>query len=202
VRTPHEAEKLQAYFIAVGQAIGITVKTIISDGSQPVGRGIGPALEAVDVLAVLRNAPDAPQDLKAHALVLAGNLLEMSGEYADGAGMDAAAVLLESGRAYKKFIAICEAQGGFRDPVVSPFRFDVLSEADGTVSAVDNRAMAKVAKLAGAPKSQGSGVLFLSPLGKKIVTGDVLFSIFAASQGELDYAVAYLKDVPHIIMLA
>lgn len=34
------------------------VRALLSDGTQPVGRGIGPALEAHDVLAVLQCAPD------------------------------------------------------------------------------------------------------------------------------------------------
>jgi thymidine phosphorylase len=201
VRSQHEAQKLQAYFIAVGQAIGITAKIIISDGSQPVGRGIGPALEAIDVLGVLRNEDEAPQDLKAHAIALAGSLLEMSGNYAPGLGIVEAIRLLESGLAYQKFMAICLAQGGFTEPVLGKFRFDVLSETAGIVKSVDNRAIAKVAKLAGAPKAHGAGVYYLAPLGRRIAKGDLLYTIFSESKGELDYALAYLQEVSNMISI-
>jgi thymidine phosphorylase len=43
----------------VGSAIGLQVSLRITDGEQPVGRGIGPALEARDVLAVLQGTPEA-----------------------------------------------------------------------------------------------------------------------------------------------
>ncbi|GAH02807.1 unnamed protein product, partial [marine sediment metagenome] len=47
------------------------VCVVYSDGCQPVGNGIGPALSAHDVLKVLQNAKDAPQDLRERALNLA-----------------------------------------------------------------------------------------------------------------------------------
>jgi thymidine phosphorylase len=64
VRTNEQALKLQYYFKAVSDAIGIRTETVITDGTQPVGRGMGPTLEAMDVLAVLKNQADAPPDLK------------------------------------------------------------------------------------------------------------------------------------------
>ena len=57
---------------------------VLTDGSQPVGRGIGPALEARDVLAVLRCEPNAPQDLRQRAVALAGALLELAGAAPQG----------------------------------------------------------------------------------------------------------------------
>lgn len=54
VRSHEEALKLKYYFEVVGEAIGLKVIVLITDGSQPIGRGIGPALEALDVLAVLK----------------------------------------------------------------------------------------------------------------------------------------------------
>jgi thymidine phosphorylase len=64
VRSHEEALKLKYYFEVVSEAIGLRITVLITDGSQPVGRGIGPALEALDVLAILNNELDAPQDLK------------------------------------------------------------------------------------------------------------------------------------------
>ena len=59
---------------------------MLSDGAQPVGRGIGPALEARDVLQVLRNDPDAPADLADRACLIAGALLELTGKAPSGTG--------------------------------------------------------------------------------------------------------------------
>jgi thymidine phosphorylase len=86
VRSHLEALKLKYFFSVVGMALGIDIKVVITDGSQPVGVGVGPGLEAKDVLKVLRNTRDAPQDLKEHALILAGTLLELGGKAAGERG--------------------------------------------------------------------------------------------------------------------
>ena len=64
VRTNESAFHLQKQLEQVGYAIGLKVNAIITDGSQPVGKGIGPALEAHDVLSVLRNSPSCSLALK------------------------------------------------------------------------------------------------------------------------------------------
>jgi len=201
VRTQEEAERLRSYMKTVGNEIGLKVDALITDGSQPVGNGIGPALEAMDVLSVLRNEVNAPNDLKNRSIMLAGALLELSGKTAKGNGIEEASKILAGGFAYKKFMAICEAQGGFTEPQLAPYRFDVLADSVGIVSSVDNRNLARVAKLAGAPKAPSAGILYHSPLGKRVTTGDLLFSIYAESKGELEYATEYLQSINPLISL-
>jgi thymidine phosphorylase len=107
VRSGAAAQSLAASLTAVGAALGLQVRVIETDGRQPVGRGIGPALEAMDVLAVLQRRADAPQDLRERALVLAGAVLEMAGRAAAGGGLALATRTLDSGQAVAKFLAIC-----------------------------------------------------------------------------------------------
>jgi thymidine phosphorylase len=193
--------RLQYYFKAVSEALGFYAEIIITDGSQPVGKGIGPSLEAMDVLAVLENKPDAPSDLKERAITLAAALLKMSGKYVAGTETAVAKSILEKGDAFKKFKAICQAQGGFKEPVFANYKFDVCASQEGTVKFVDNRKLARIAKLAGAPKSPAAGVLYNAPLGKKIKINDLLFSIYAESQGELEYAKEYLNSLNQLIVI-
>jgi thymidine phosphorylase len=201
VRSQEEALKLQYYFKAVGEAIGLHVEIIITDGKQPVGKGIGPSLEAMDVLAVLQNVPGCPKDLKERAVQLAGALLELSGKYPKGSGNKEALSILETGKAWEKFQAICQKQGGFKKPQYANYKHDVLSEKEGIVRAIDNRKLARVAKLAGAPKSPSAGILFLAPLGKKVTKGQVLYVIYAEAEGELEYAIDFMKSNNNIISI-
>lgn len=194
VRSTNKAKQLQSHFEAVGKQIGLQVKVMLTDGSQPVGKGIGPSLEAMDVLSVLRNEQTLPKDLKERSVQLAGTLLELSGKYPKGSGNKEALNILETGKALAKFQAICEKQGGFREPQYAKHKHEVLSEKEGIVKAIDNRKLALVAKLAGAPKSPSAGILFLSPLGKKISKGEVLFTVYAEAKGELEYAIDYMKN--------
>lgn len=201
VRTNEEALKLQYYFKAVSEALHIHVEVVITEGIQPVGRGIGPSLEAMDVLAVLRNDSHAPADLKERAIALSATLLKLSGKYAAGTEYSVAKAILESGEAYQKFRQICLSQGGFREPVYAPYSYQVLATTRGTVKVIDNRKLARIAKLAGAPRSVSAGVLYNAPLGMVIKPGDLLFTIYAESQGELDYAKEYLNSLTSLIII-
>ena len=88
VRSMEMAKKLQNHMETVGNAIDLNVKVIITDGLQPVGYGIGPTLEAIDILNVLKNEENAPKDLKERVMLLAGELLELSGKVEKGKGME------------------------------------------------------------------------------------------------------------------
>jgi thymidine phosphorylase len=201
VRTQQEAESLSHLFEEIGYAIGLHVKVMITDGSQPIGIGIGPALEAKDVLSVLKNDKDAPEALKEKSLQLAAVLLELSGKSALGKGYSDCKTILESGRAFQKFRAICLAQGAFQVPNTAPIIHPIFADAPGIVTQIDNRKLARVAKLAGAPDAPTAGIKFLAPLGKKIETGDLLFEIHAESNGELNYSLEYLKAEDHVLVI-
>lgn len=201
VRSESDAQKLKYYFTVVGKAVGLKVEVLITDGTQPVGRGIGPALEALDVLAVLKNEEAAPQDLKDRSIFIAGAIFELAGTSPIGDGQEKAREILESFSAYSKFLSICKAQGGLKHPKIGRLSHEVSATQSGIVKSIDNRKLAKVAKLSGAPNNKGAGVHFTAPLGKKIKDGDLLFTIYAESEGELNYALEYLNSESEIIKI-
>lgn len=199
VRSAPAAQMLSARLIEVGQAIGLTVQTVVTDGAQPVGRGIGPALEARDVLAVLRRAADAPTDLRERALQLAGAVLEFAPGVTPGTGVQRAREILDDGRAWKKFEAICAAQGGRREPPVAAHTHVVTAAQRGRVTAIDNRRLARVAKFAGAPRAPAAGLELHTPLGSVVEAGQPLFTLHAQAPGELAYALDYVAAQPGIV---
>ena len=201
VRSHLDALKLKYFFSVVGMSMGLNIAIVITDGSQPVGIGIGPALEAKDVLQVLSNELDAPQDLKNHSLRLAAALLELGGKASRGDGLALAKQLLENGDAYRKFSAICQAQGGFREPGSAPFTHEILSRQRGVIAAIDNRLLAKVAKLAGAPAAKTAGLECPVKLGSHVEPGSLLCRLHAESKGELDYAMSFVKMQDDIIRI-
>jgi len=192
VRTEAAARTLSERLHAVGQAIGLTLRIHVSDGSAPVGRGIGPALEAHDLLAVLRRDHDAPMDLRERALDLAGALLDLA-EANGGNGREMARRLLDSGAAEAKFLSICEAQGGFREPDSAPHQTIETADVGGAIKEIDNRRIAKIAKLAGAPGRKHAGVRLLARPGDVIEAGQPLYEIHAETRGELGWAQDYAR---------
>jgi thymidine phosphorylase len=188
----HEAANLLAHQLqSTAQAIGLQLRVVLTDGSAPVGFGIGPALEARDVLAVLRNEAGAPADLAQRSLLLAGHLLEMGGVAPEGAGAALAHAVLADGRAWRKFQDICEAQGGMRTPLPSACRHEVPALRSGCVLGIDNRRLARIAKLAGAPGDPGAGIDLHVRVGDFVERGQPLFSLYADTPGELAYALDY-----------
>jgi thymidine phosphorylase len=199
VRSSAEGRTLAKNLVAVGKKLGLAVRPSISDGSQPIGRGVGPALEAHDVLAVLRNKSDAPPDLRAKSLALSAELVNFTQGFSLSEAIKRATGLLESGAALKKFLEICEAQGGFREPSLAPLQADVLAAESGRVSAIDNRLLARAAKLAGAPAAPTAGLKLHVDLGQTVLAGDPLFTLHAEAPGELDYALAFVSANPKLI---
>jgi thymidine phosphorylase len=194
IRSHQAAEALAAKLSTVAAAIGLQTRIEFTDGTQPVGRRIGPALEARDVLAVLEQRADAPADLRERALKLAGSLLELGGLATDG--FERARRTLEDGSALRKFEAICAAQGGRREPPVAAHRHVIHAETDGMTGAIDNRLLSRTAKLAGAPRSPAAGIELHVRVGMTVTRGAPLITVHAATAGELEYALAYHRHHP------
>ncbi|HEX5358197.1 MAG TPA: thymidine phosphorylase family protein [Aquabacterium sp.] len=187
-----EAQRLRKLFEFVANRLGLTLDVVVTDGRQPVGNGIGPVLEARDVMRVLRNDPRAPADLRQKALRLAGRMLEFDPDVRGGDGYAIARDILDSGRALNKMMAIIEAQGAKpfdpEQPELAPLSFDVFAPGDGVVTSIDNLQLARIARLAGAPKVQGSGVDLLRKLAEPVKAGEPLYRVYAAYPADLEFA--------------
>lgn len=201
VRTAQAAAGLERQLVEVGRALDLEVHAVVTDGTQPVGRGIGPALEARDVLSVLRRSPEAPPDLRERALFLAGRILELISAAPDAKGREMAQTVLDDGSAWRKFQAICEAQGGMREPPTADHARPVPAPRAGRVSRIDNRRLARVAKLAGAPKAAAAGLVLHAPIGTWVERGQPLFTVHAVAPGELEYALSYVVASPEIVSI-
>jgi len=131
VRSMPEAQRLRRLFEYVARRLNLSLDVVITDGRQPIGNGVGPVLEARDVMRVLENHPLAPQDLRQKSLRLAGRLLECDPDIRGGDGYAIARDILDSGRALKKMMAIIEAQGGkafdHEHPQLGALSFDVCA---------------------------------------------------------------------------
>jgi thymidine phosphorylase len=191
VRHMNEALQLRKLFEYVGDRMGIHLEVIITDGAQPVGKGIGPVLEARDVMAVLRNDTDAPSDLRQKALRLAGRVLEFDPDVRGGYGYAIARDILDSGRALKKMEAIIAAQGPQSEsPIIGALSYEVCAEHGGVVVEVDNYHLARLARLAGAPMDKGAGVDLLKKLGDVVTKGEPLYRVHAEFKSDFNFAKA------------
>ena len=192
VRSMPEAQRLRRLCEYVAHRLGLSLDVVITDGRQPVGNGIGPVLEARDVMRVLENDPRAPNDLRQKALRLAGRLIECDPDVRGGDGYGIARDILDSGRALARMQAIIQAQGDkdfdHNKPQLGTLSFEVHAAAGGVVASIDNLQIARIARLAGAPKVQGAGVDLLCKLGDTVAQGQALYRVHAGFAADLEFA--------------
>jgi thymidine phosphorylase len=192
--TTEKAVRLEQRFRQIGARLGLNIQVVITDGSQPIGNGIGPVLEAKDVLKVLRNESDAPADLKERSLYLSGELLELTGQAPRGRGRNRAENLLQSGEAYEKFERIRSLQGRKElDPLGTNVK-EIRANRGGRVNTVHNRIIARTARLAGAPRNPGAGIYLMKHVGDSVDEGELLLRIHSESEDALLFAVRYWEE--------
>jgi thymidine phosphorylase len=189
VRAMPEAQRLKKLFEYVASRIGLHIDAVITDGRQPIGFGVGPVLEARDVMRVLANDPAAPDDLRQKALRLAGRMLEFDPDVRGGDGYAIARDILDSGRALARMNAFIDAQGRRSEPLeAAPLVHEVRAASAGVVTAIDNLRIARVARLAGAPQVSGSGLDLMKKLGDAVAAGEVLYRVHARFEADLGFA--------------
>lgn len=187
-----QARRLKRLFEIVGKEIGIHVFVVFTDGRQPIGNGIGPALEARDVMWMLADHPNQPLDLRRKCTTMAGYIFEMTGKAKKGEGKKLAEKLLSTGAAYKKMWDVINAQGAYikkiEDIDVGKFTHDVVAAKSGAIRHIDNSAISKIARLAGCPKDKKAGVYLYKHIGDRVAKGEKLFTIYTQSSERLHYA--------------
>ncbi|MFH0798344.1 MAG: AMP phosphorylase [Candidatus Woesearchaeota archaeon] len=189
--TKSKAKKLGKKFSELGKMLGMKVKVVYSDGSQPVGNGIGPSLEAADVLYVLQG--DGPNDLREKSVHLATEMLKMINvKNPEQKVLD----ILNSGKAYEKFLEIIVAQGGNKNIRLpnAKYSHDVLSSKGGRVKNVSNKGLSKLCRLLGAPQDKAAGVYLRVKKGSRVRKGDVMFTLHSDSRAKLDSTIIMLGE--------
>lgn len=195
------AVQLRKLFEYVGEHMGMLVEVLMTDGTQPIGRGIGPALEVRDVLKVLANDPGAPMDLREKSLDLAGRIIDFDPKVKGGHGRRIAERILNSGEALEKMERIRRAQGTRSPRPPGSLTAEALSGFDGEVQALDNLKLAQCAKLAGAPMDAGAGLDLLKKVGDPVRAGEPLFRIHAEEQADMGYAWDYWQRHPEMVQV-
>ena len=197
------ARELAHKFKEVTTRLNIQTDVLITDGSEPVGNGIGPVLEAKDVLSVLEG--DGPVDLRDKGLLIAGKLLELTGKYTKGTGYKIAEDILNSGKALKKMKEIITLQGGngkikSSDLIPGKYTYDIKATKKARIEHIDNKNISRIARAAGAPFSKGAGLYLYKVKGDYVRKGDVILTIYAESESRLSRAIRAVKEFPPILL--
>jgi AMP phosphorylase len=200
IKTRTEAYTLASDFVDLGKRLGLNIQCALTFGDQPLGCGIGPALEACEALSTLMG--DGPPDLRDKAVSLAGMLFEMVGVES---GREKAENMIDSGKAEKKLREIIAAQGG--NSTVKPEDLPVGSEMEvvrseqaGKVLWLSTQDIVRIAREAGAPKEKGAGLVLRAKLGDVVHKGGVLFEVYAERSSKLTSALELAHQLSPIVL--
>lgn len=198
-----EGEEVAKKFESLARHFGIKVTCDINETLEPAGRGIGPILEARDVLYVLEQKTDRPLRLEAKSLRLAGKLLDLcyKEKKISKHGEDEAKKILESGTALKKFQEIVKAQGGNANITsdsleLAKNKFDVCSSVSGKIKDINNHNLHTIAKILGAPNDKKAGIYLLKKLDHSVLKNEAIFTLYSEDKYRLKEAQATLKNLP------
>jgi len=203
IRHFSDAEKIAEKFINLGKKFGITVVADINEALEPAGNGVGPALEARDVLLVLEQKKNRSLKLEAKALRLAGKLLDIC--YKDANikknGEDEAKKILESGTAYTKFLEIVKAQGGKDNVSADTFKIkghhiEIPSPVSGKIKEINNYNVNAIAKILGAPDDKYAGLYFLKKLDEHVQKREPLVYFYSSKAYRIKEAKETLQFLP------
>ncbi len=193
VKNAKAAEPLKERFEKIGKMLGMKIKVVLTDGRQPIGNGVGPILEAIDVMKVLKNDPTAPKDLVKKTIYLCGVMLEFTGKAKPGEGEKIAMQALLSGKAHKKMEEIITAQGRSKTALVpGKITYDVKSKKAGKITYINNKLISRYARLAGAPVNLGAGVFIHKKIGDTVKPGTPLFTIYCENSERLRNTLEYI----------
>jgi len=195
VKTIADARLLARDFMELGKRLGMKIQCAITNGNQPVGHAIGPALEAREALETLTRKYSVP-DLIDKAADIAGMIIDMVGSVD---GKRTAAAALSQGKAEKKMREIIAEQGGDQEIKPEDIRvgektLDFDSTESGFVLWINSSKLVETARSAGAPKDKGAGVVLHKKIGDTVHQGEKLLSLYAEKSGKLEKAREILQQ--------
>jgi len=203
IRHFSDAEKIANKFKLLGKKFGMKIVADINETLEPAGRGVGPSLEARDVLYVLEQKKERPLKLEAKALRLAGKLLDIcfSDSKIDKIGEDEAKKILYSGEALKKFQEIVEAQGGNKEISsekikTALYKTEIKSMKKGKIKDINNYNLNAAAKILGAPHDKYAGIYLLKKLDEVVDKNEPMFVLYSNNRYNLKEAEITLDNFP------
>jgi pyrimidine-nucleoside phosphorylase len=197
MKTKAEAEELAAAMTSVGERMDVQMSHLLSAMDQPLGRAVGNALEVAECVEILQGGG---------ASDLIKLILDLAVKVSTSARVDLASRLTD-GRAWKKFVAMVDAQDGdataveklpelHKAPVIKPLE----AEKSGTVHQMDAESIGRASVLLGGGRQKASdtidfavGFSAIKKIGEKVERDEPLMMIHARDESSLEAILPLLE---------
>jgi putative thymidine phosphorylase len=203
VKTIREAKKLGLKFKKLARHFKIKLQVVYTDGSQPIGNGVGPVLEMLDVLSVLQRTLGFPVDLRTKSIFLSSELMKLCG-IKDA--RNKAREILDSGEAYEKFKEIINTQNknkNFNKKInslpLAKIKRVIKAKRSGKITHLDNKKINLLCRVLGTPETISSGIYLHKHVGK-IKKGEPIMTLYCESKTKIKDALRFIKEAKPIII--
>ncbi|MEA3248218.1 MAG: thymidine phosphorylase [Nanoarchaeota archaeon] len=197
IETLEKAKKLGIKFKEISKSFSLNIKVVFTKGSEPIGNGFGPTLEMLDILSVLQNSSNLPEDLKEKSLFLSAELMKLC---RIKNARKKAEEILSSGKAYKKFKEIINAQNGKKDfdkrinsLSLAKHKKIIRAKRDGKITEISNEGINSLCRILGTPETISSGTYLHKHVGK-IKKGESILTLYTESRTKMKEALKFLKE--------
>ena len=204
MKSEEDSRALAEAMVDIGKRAGKRVRALITDMDRPLGRAIGNSLEVIEAIETLKG--NGPADFTELCVALATHMLVISDRgTAEACEADVRRVMAD-GSALDTFAGMVKAQGGDPDWIYHPERFpaapytrEVLSPADGYITAVDCEGYGTAALLLGAGRNRKedvidptAGIILHAKTGDEVKAGQPIATLYTSNAALLDAAEAKL----------
>ncbi|WP_069649500.1 pyrimidine-nucleoside phosphorylase [Caloranaerobacter ferrireducens] len=202
------AYKLAEEMVDIGNSMGRQTVAVISNMDEPLGYAVGNALEVKEAIETLRN--NGPKDLVELCLTLGSHMLVIGKKAKDlNEAREKLIDVLESGKAYEKFIEFVEAQGGdvnyVKDTSLLPqakYILEVKSDEEGYIKSINAEEVGKCALFLGAGRETkeseidlSAGIVLAKKVDDKVSRGEILAYIHSNDKEKGEEIVKRLKSI-------
>lgn len=209
MKTPERAEELANNLMSIAKGYGKKVTALLSNMDQPLGRFAGNSLEVDECVAIMKNESfigpagyDLYEDtrelslqLSAHMLLLANKAPSFEECY------NIAREMLTSGKAYEKFVELCQIHNGDLGRVPQPkHTLQIFAEKDGYVEGFNTESIGITGILIKAGRAKTSdiiaptaGIEFHFKVGDAVKKGQPIFTLHGDDLALLESSAPMLK---------
>lgn len=185
--------------VEIGKTAGKEVLALITDMNQPLGSGIGNALEVREAVEILQGRYAGP--LADVALELAANMVlkaQLAGSIEDARNLIGGNIA--NGKGLESFATMIDAQGGNPEVIhdldllpMAAKTIELKAERSGFISHIETAQLGKAAQLLGAGRTRKEdaidpavGLWMKKRLGEKVQSGSPLAILHVNDEKELD----------------
>lgn len=200
------AVKLAEKMVEIGRGAGRKIAALITDMNVPLGNYIGNSLEIVEAVQTLKG--NGPSDLTEISVLLSAKLLQLAGKGSFDECKELAFSKISDGSALNRLAQMVKAQGGDAEYIYNTdlipkaaFSYEIKSEKEGFISAMETEGIGSVCVLLGAGRlrkedsiDSSAGIILKKKTGDYVNKGETLAMLYASSEAFFEAAAKRFTD--------